>query len=68
MEPARISANELKRRLDSGEPLFLIDTRSPESWKSSRVQLPHSVRVHFSELGNRLAEIPRDRAVVAYCT
>ena len=68
MEPARISPGDLKKLIDSGKPVFIIDTRSPDSWNSSNVMIPNAVRIHFSELGDHLQEIPHDRTVVAYCT
>ena len=68
MEPPRITVGELKERMDRNESILIIDTRSPDSWGASDVKLPGAIRVHYSEMEQRLSELPRDRPVVAYCT
>lgn len=67
-EVKRITAAELKRQLDSGEPVVLIDTRNGHDWGESDVKLPGARRIHFSELERHLDELPRDGLIVAYCT
>jgi rhodanese-related sulfurtransferase len=64
----RITAEDLKRRMDAHEPVAVLDTRAPEVWKNSDVQIPGSIRVPPDEVDKHLSEIPRDRLVVAYCT
>jgi rhodanese-related sulfurtransferase len=68
MEIARISLAEVKKRLDAGEPVFFIDTRNMHDWGASDVMIPGARRIHYSELVPHLAEIPRDRLIVTYCT
>jgi len=68
MEPARISIDEVKKRLDKGEPILFIDTRNPHDWGESDVKIPGALRIHYSELEQRLDELPRDRLIVTYCT
>ena len=68
MAVQRITADHLKRLMDSGEQLTVLDTRSADSWKSSNVQIPGSKRVSPDDVQEHLSEIPRDRLVVAYCT
>lgn len=68
MTPTRISAVEVKRRLDRGEPVFFIDTRSLAAWEESDIKIPGARRIHYSELEAHLAELPRDRTIVTYCT
>lgn len=64
----RMMPNKLKELLDRGEPVTLIDTRTPDDWGSSDVQLPGAKRLHYSELEARLDEVPREGTIVAYCT
>ena len=64
----RITMEELKRRMDAHEPLTVLDSRSPEAWKNSNVQIPGSIRVPPDEVAEHLSEIARDRLTVAYCT
>jgi len=62
-----ITVDELKRRLDSNEPVALLDVRAPAAWQQSDAQLPGSLRVPPDEVDRLLADIPRDRLVVTYC-
>jgi rhodanese-related sulfurtransferase len=68
MPVERISAAELKRRIDAHDPVAILDSRAPDAWKNSDVQIPGSIRVPPDEVEQHLDEIPRDRVAVAYCT
>lgn len=68
MEVNRITIDEVKRRLDQGEKIFVIDTRSPAAWYSSNIKIRGAVRIHYNDLEEHLSEIPRDRMIVTYCT
>jgi len=68
MEPARIAIDKLKRMLDHGDQVFIIDTRSHASWEGSDVKIPGAVRLHYHYLEEHLDELPRDRTIVTYCT
>jgi rhodanese-related sulfurtransferase len=68
MEPVRIEVNIFKKRLDKGEPIFIIDSRSTHSFAESDVKIPGSIRLHFREIEGHLTELPRDRTIVTYCT
>ena len=68
MEATRITTDEVKERLDRGEEFAFLDTRNPQAWADSDKQLPNAIRVPADELSQHLNEIPKDRAVVTYCT
>jgi rhodanese-related sulfurtransferase len=68
MAVQRITAEHLKRLIDAHEKPTVLDARSPDSWKSSNVQIPGSKRVPPDDVDKHLSEIPRDRLAVAYCT
>ena len=68
MEATRVTVDEVKERMDRGEQFAFVDTRNPVAWGESDVKLPGAVRVPADELGQHLSEIPRDRAVITYCT
>ena len=68
MEISRISIEDLKSRLDLGEQIFIIDTRSRAAWSESGVKISGAVRIHFDDLEQHITEIPRDRTIVTYCT
>jgi len=65
---ARLNPEELKRQLDSGRDVFIVDLRHPLELLAEPFTLPGAV--HFSPdalaAGNQI--IPRDRDVVLYCT
>jgi len=64
----RITVNELKKRIDSGEDFTLIDVRNPQAWAESDTMLPEAIRLSVDKLEENLARIPKNRPVVAYCT
>ena len=68
MEATRVTVDEVKERMDRGEPFAFVDVRNPEAWGESDQMLPGAIRVLGSELDQHLAEIPHDRAVITYCT
>ena len=67
-EVARISPDEIARRMERGERFTFLDARNDQAWTDSGVKLPGAIRIPADEVGSRLREIPRDRPVVAYCT
>jgi len=67
-EVRRIAIDEVKKRIDNGEPVLFIDTRNQHDWGESALKLPGARRIHFSELEQHLDELPRDSLIVTYCT
>ena len=68
MEATRVTVDEVRERMDRGEQFTFVDTRNPVAWGESDVKLPGAIRVPADELEQHLQEIPRDRAVITYCT
>ena len=68
MEATRITTDEVKERMDRGEEFAFLDTRNPNAWADSDKKLPNAMRVPAEELAQHLNEIPKDRAVITYCT
>jgi len=68
MEVTRITVEEVRTRLDRGEPLGFVDARSAESWSKAKSQIPGSVRVPPDDVANHVDGVPRGRAIVTYCT
>ena len=68
MEATRVTAEEVKERMDRGEPLVFIDARNPQAWGEAGTKLPGAIRAPADEVESHLNEIPRDRAVITYCT
>jgi rhodanese-related sulfurtransferase len=63
LEP--VTRQELARRLADGDDLIVLDVRPPEEHRAGH--LPGAVSIPVEELRRRLAELPRDREIVAYC-
>jgi rhodanese-related sulfurtransferase/DNA-binding HxlR family transcriptional regulator len=59
-----ISREELSRRLVEGG-MTLLDVRSPEEF--AKGHLPGAINIPGDELEQRLAELPADQELVAYC-
>jgi rhodanese-related sulfurtransferase len=59
-----VGTDELLRRLDRGDAVVL-DVRPEPEYAGGH--LPGAVHIPLEELATRLAELPRDREVVAYC-
>ena len=65
---AKISVEELKQRMDAGEPLTIVDVRHPLSVELDPDAIPGSLNLMLEEIEHRHHEIPRDRDIVLYCT
>jgi len=65
---ARITVNELRRRMDAGEDFTIVDVRKSDVWMESDTIIPESIRVPPDKLEQNLPRIPKNRPVVAYCT
>jgi len=68
MEVTRITTDEVSERMNRGEEFAFVDIRNPQAWEQSDKKLPNAIRVSKEQLGEHLNEIPRDRAVITYCT
>jgi rhodanese-related sulfurtransferase len=65
---ARLEPVELKRQLDAGEPVYIVDLRHPLELLPDPFTLPGALHFSPDALTARHLEIPRDRDVVLYCT
>jgi membrane protein DedA with SNARE-associated domain len=65
---ARITPDELKQRLDSGEDVVILDLRTALDVATMAYTIPGALRVAAEDLEQRRAELPRDREIVLFCT
>jgi membrane protein DedA with SNARE-associated domain len=65
---ARISPEDLKRKLEAGEDLAIIDLRTALDVAAAPHGIPGSRWIPVESLDEHLAEIPRDRELVLYCS
>ena len=68
LKATRVDPQELKRQLDTGEKIAVIDLRHPLELLVEPFVLPGAVHVSPEALSKRSHLIPRDREVVLYCT
>jgi adenylyltransferase/sulfurtransferase len=64
-QTAEITVEELKRRLDNGEKVFILDVRNPEEFQICR--LPGSKLLPLPELPKRMGELAKDQEMVVHC-
>lgn len=60
-----ITAEQLKKRIDAGEDLFVLDVRNPNEYQICRI--PGTTLLPLPELANRYSEVPKDREVIVHC-
>ena len=65
---SRITPEDLRQMLDSGEPLVILDLRHPLDSLSDPRTLPGAIRVLPEEVTSRAATLPRDEQIILYCT
>ena len=63
LEP--VTRQELTRRLQDGDDLVVLDVRPAAEYAAGH--LPGAVSIPVGELRRRLADLPADREIVAYC-
>ena len=67
-EVPMLSVRQLKRKLDLGEDVLIVDVRQPGGYLDYPYAIPGSVSIPPAELPDRYEELPRDKLIVIYCT
>jgi len=65
---ARLEPEDLKKQLDAGELVYIVDLRHPLELLPDPFTLPGALHFSPDSLAARHLEIPRDRDVVLFCT
>jgi membrane protein DedA with SNARE-associated domain/rhodanese-related sulfurtransferase len=65
---AKITVDELKQRMDAGDPITVVDVRHPLALELDPETIPGAMNFLMEEIEHRHQEIPRDRDIVLYCT
>ena len=60
----QMTAVELKRRLDAGDDLFVLDVREPHEYQIANLG---AKLIPLGELANRLGELDPNREIVVHC-
>ncbi len=64
----RIDPLDVIARMEGGEPPAILDLRHESELASEPRRIPGAINIPVEQLQARLAEIPRDREIVLYCT
>jgi membrane protein DedA with SNARE-associated domain len=65
---ARITAEELKAKLDAAEEMVIVDLRHSMDFEADPETIPGAFRMDAKELEEKNDRLPRDREVILYCT
>jgi adenylyltransferase/sulfurtransferase len=65
-EATEMNVESLKKRLDAGEEVFLLDVRQPQELEQEG-KIEGSLNIPMGDLAARLAEVPKDKPLVIYC-
>ena len=68
VDVTRVTAEEVKKRMDRGEKFTFIDARNPKAWGESKVKLPGALRIPADEVEKHVGDLPQDRTIITYCT
>lgn len=64
-EPTELDAKGVAERLAAGEDIFLLDVRTREELEQDGL-IEGCTHIPIDELQARLAEVPKDKPIVAY--
>jgi membrane protein DedA with SNARE-associated domain len=65
---SRIRPEELKKKIDAGEPLTIVDLRHSVDFEADPETIPGAFRLDATELQEKDNRLPRDREIILYCT
>jgi adenylyltransferase/sulfurtransferase len=60
----QLTAKELKRRIDAGEQIYILDVREP--WEHKVAQIGGKL-IPMNEIPQRLSELDREREIIVHC-
>ncbi|HTV13346.1 MAG TPA: VTT domain-containing protein [Acidobacteriaceae bacterium] len=65
---ARVEPRDLKRMMDNGQSVFIVDLRHPLDYLPDPRTLPGALSLTPDKLVQQSARIPRDQEIVLFCT
>ena len=66
-EDYELTPAQLKQRLETGEPLILLDVREPYEWNIANLESRGARLIPLAELPERMADLDPDTDIVIYC-
>jgi rhodanese-related sulfurtransferase len=67
-EGIRITADEVRQRMEAGEEFTIVDVRNPQAWAEATDKAAGAIRIALNAGDQALSRIPGDKPAVAYCT
>jgi membrane protein DedA with SNARE-associated domain/rhodanese-related sulfurtransferase len=67
LDQSRMSADDLKVKLDAGHPVVIVDLRSPLERKAFPYSLPGARPMSFEEIKHGYPHFPRESEIVLFC-
>ena len=64
---ARIEPEELRQRIDAGEPVMVVDLRHASDFEQDPVMVPGAVHMNIEDLESTTFTLPTDREIILYC-
>jgi len=65
---SRITVEELKEKVDSGEDVVIVDLRHSVDFEADPETIPGAFRMDSKDLEAQNDRLPRDRDIILYCT
>jgi membrane protein DedA with SNARE-associated domain len=65
---ARITVDELKKKIDAGEELVIVDLRHSMDFEADPETIPGAFHMDAKALEEKSDPLPRDREVILFCT
>ena len=66
---AKMTVEEMKKRIDKKEKIAVIDSRTGNSWEHSKVKIKGAIRLLLKDTEKMAAsKIPMGYKIVVYCT
>ena len=65
---ARITPDELKRKIEAGDEVVVVDLRGSLDFEAEPSTIPGAIRVAPDQIEEGHGKIPRDREIVLFCT
>jgi hypothetical protein len=65
---ARITPDDLRRKIEAGEEVVVVDLRGSVDFEASPKTIPGAIRLAAEQLDSDHHQIPRDREIVLFCT
>ena len=64
----RMTIQELKGKMDSGDRIVILDVRTAEDYSTSPYKIRGAIRIPLDQLKSRYTELPAAAEIVAYCS